>query len=120
MVVLDSHTIRLEKERGGRLVQPVHLTGENTGLERQQSEFLGETGLETAIPGSQISALSTPVCSHPWRLLTPASPTISCRPDRCNVSEELGRGSAWIKGQCLHPGTPSFGSLVMLQGAGSY
>lgn len=34
MVVLDSHTIRLEKERGGRLVQPVHLTGENTEVWR--------------------------------------------------------------------------------------
>ena len=34
MVILDSYTIRLEKERGGHLVQPIHFTSEKTEVWR--------------------------------------------------------------------------------------
>lgn len=126
MVILDSYTIRLEKERGGRLVQPVILQVRKLRSGEATKPLLVETGLESGIPGSRISALSTPVCSHPGRLLTPASPTSPVDQTGAMSVRNWEEAVPGIKGQCLHSGTPFWqlsdatgGRILLISGARS-
>ena len=121
MVILDPYTVRLEKGRGGRLVQPAHFTSEKTEVQRGgKASFWQRLDWTQGFlaPGSVLPpplSAATPGVSFP--LPAPPSPVDQTGAMSVRNWEEAAPG---IKGQCLHPGTPSFGSSVMLQRAGSY